>query len=674
MEITHWGGIWYANCPYEERNIPKEAGFWWHGGRTCAPGCRACLLDIGKKWWTPHGEKVTTLIDFCDIKAREALTKIVQAEADSRALSSDIEVPVPDGLEYLPFQKAAIEYSITRDRTLLSDEMGCGKSVESLGIVNHLKEKIKSILIICPAILRINWQREAARWLVKERESFVVISGQKTIPDSVDLVICNYDQLKGKVFEQLMNQQWDILIADEVSYLKNPDSKRTKATFGYKMRRKSGEKKGRWAPGLIHKAKKILFLSGTPMLNRPMELFPILHALDPDRWSDGFQFGRRYCAGYRKKIGWDVINQEPKYAWDFTGASHLDELQKILRSTIMIRRLKEQVLHDLPPKRREIIVFVADKSQQKIIAQETEAWKRHDEKICQLEFNLEAAKKSGSDDDYRSAVSGLKAGIDVAFVDMAEARKEVAVSKVTSVIEHLRLALEQVKKVVIYAHHHDVIDALFDEFKDVAVKVDGRTPNTQRQKAIDAFQTEEKISMFIGGIHAMGMGITLTAASHVVFAELDWTPAIMTQAEDRLHRKGQRKHVLVQHLVLDKSLDEKMAKILVKKQSISTDVLDGVKDHVATIPVTRKSYPKATSEQRWAAAEGLKQAFELKPGDTGDDGLDGIDTEEQFGIELAKTSILRKLDDKEVHLARSALKKRKEKITEEVKIILGISS
>ena len=157
---------------------------------------------------------------------------------------------------------------------------------------------------------------------------------------------------------------------------------------------------------------------------------------------------------------------------------------------------------------------------------------------------------------------------------MAKVRHDTAVAKIPFVIEHLKAVMEAGNKVVVFAHHHDVLDALAVEFHKVAVKLDGRTDQKVRQANIEAFQNEDKVRMFIGGIQAAGLGITLTAASHVVFAELDWVPGNVTQAEDRLHRIGQEGSVLVQHLVLEGSLDATIAKTMVSKQAVIDAALD----------------------------------------------------------------------------------------------------
>ena len=165
----------------------------------------------------------------------------------------------------------------------------------------------------------------------------------------------------------------------------------------------------------------------------------------------------------------------------------------------------------------------------------------------------------------------------VAFTEISRERRRVAVAKLPHVVEHVRAALESVGKVVVMAHHHEVVDGLRDGLAEFGtVLLDGRTSTAPevRQGIVERFQTDDAVRVFVGGIQAAGVGLTLTAASHVVFAELDWVPANISQAEDRCHRIGQHDSVLAQHIVLAGSLDERMAHITVEKQRLADASLD----------------------------------------------------------------------------------------------------
>ena len=160
------------------------------------------------------------------------------------------------------------------------------------------------------------------------------------------------------------------------------------------------------------------------------------------------------------------------------------------------------------------------------------------------------------------------------FGEMSKVRKEVAVAKIPFILDHVREALEELEKLVLFVYHHEVVDALKTSLGDSCVSVDGRTKNEDRQAAVDRFQSDPSCKVFVGTIRAAGVGITLTAASNVIFGELDWVPGNVTQSEDRCHRIGQTDTVFVRHLVLEDSLDERMAQIIVEKQEVIDKALD----------------------------------------------------------------------------------------------------
>lgn len=315
------------------------------------------------------------------------------------------------------------------------------------------------------------------------------------------------------------------------------------------------------------KARQRVFLTGTPIVNRPVELFPLISSLDPAAFGDFFPFAKRYCGARHNGFG-----------WDFSGASNLDELQDKLRSRIMIRRLKADVLKDLPRKRRQIIEMpAATVGAARAVEAEARAWVDRQSTLARLRAEAELAKAEDGNAAYEAAVAKLTAATKVAFDEMSKARHAVALAKVHDVIAHVEALLndEEVPKVILFAHHRDVIDELMAGLAAYSpVRVVGGDAMEDRQAAVDAFQTDPKVRVFVGSIYAAGVGLTLTAAAHVVFAELDWVPGVMSQAEDRAHRIGQDKSVLVQHLVLQGSMDANLAQTLIAKQTVIDSALD----------------------------------------------------------------------------------------------------
>lgn len=502
--------------------------------------------------------------------------------AASKAMDADVEIPRPEGLEYLPFQRAGISFACGKPGVLIADDMGLGKTIQAIGVINS-DPLIHRVLIVCPASLKLNWKRELEKWLV--RPQTVGIASGEYCPKT-DIVIVNYDILWK--FRKAGEFFWDLIVADECHLIKNPSSKRSQALCG-KRATKADIAAGKSSTSGIP-AKRKLALTGTPILNRPMEIFPILNWLDPVAWPNGFKFGIRYAGGERTRWG-----------WEFKGATHLDELQHNLRSSLMIRRLKSEVLLELPAKRRQVIELAANGSAG-LVDMERAVWDRNKERLEQLKARVELARVSDSQEEYATAAAELKAGAVAAFADGAKIAHEIALAKVPDVIEHLTESLEA-GKIVCFAHHLDVIGLIAAAFPGCGV-ITGDVTLEDRQKAVDRFQNDAACRLIVCGIKAAGVGLTLTASSHVVFAEIDWVPGTMSQCEDRTHRIGQRESVLVQLLVLERSLDAHKVKTLVAKQQIIDRALDQVPDASVAepvVPVTCVTITVAEAKQEAAA-------------------------------------------------------------------------
>ena len=544
MILHREGDRFVLECTYGDRSTPKEARFHWD--------------PKAKQWWTNQPERAACLIDYADEACQAVLVEARQQHEEalkaSRATDALLEVPVPVGLEFMPFQLAGIAFAQGKAGVLLADEMGLGKTIQALGMVNA-DPKIERVLVVCPASLRLNWQREAEKWLV--RPFSVTIAQGSDFPEAPSpwMQVINYDILK-RHHDRLRADEWDMLILDECHYLKNSRAQRTQEVLG--KRNKSG-----WRLSPIPARRKV-FLTGTPIVNRPVELWPIVNGLDPERWPSFWNYAQRYCGA--KYNG---------YGWDFRGASNLPELQDILRSTVMVRRLKAEVLSDLPAKRRQVLELPAN-GNQSLVQEEREAFELHQSRAAELTALVEISQASENPADYQEAVETLRAEVGVAFSEISQLRHNTAVAKIPAVLEHVIQAVEGSGKVVVFAHHHDVVDGLRSGLEDAgiaSVSLTGRDTIKARDEAVRSFQ-ESSVAVFIGSIQAAGVGLTLTAASHVVFAELDWVPGNMTQAEDRCHRIGQADSVLVQHVVLAGSLDAQMAHTLIAKQAVIDQALD----------------------------------------------------------------------------------------------------
>jgi SWI/SNF-related matrix-associated actin-dependent regulator 1 of chromatin subfamily A len=501
---------------YDERHIPKRAGFSWDSS--------------SKVWWTKSTYKASLLLDHTDDAClRRIKTEIKKQRASlllSRSQGSSVSVSKkPEDLEYFPFQKVGIQYAASRPNTLIADQMGLGKTIQAIGLINHRKS-IKSVLVVCPAGVKFVWQYELNRWLARDMD--VGVAYPKYDFPNTNIVIMNYEILHR--FDEVVLRKWDLLICDEAHYIKNSKTQRSKMV-----------KK------VAQRAKRLLFLTGTPILSRPSELWNLLRILDPDNWDHWLDFIQRYCDGHRKWIS------NTDTVWDASGASNLDELQKRLRSTIMIRRLKEEVLEDLPSKFRQTIIIP-----QGDIPEMAKIEKSIDKSDLDLVI------------DFMST-----GGASSALTRLVKVRKETALAKVPWTVNHIKQMLESEDKVVIFAHHKAVVEALVLGLVDFnPVWITGDVSLKDREVAIASFQANDLNRVFIGTIGAAGVGITLTAASTVVFAELDWVPGNISQAEDRLHRIGQHNNVLVQHLVVHRSIDAVLTDMLTEKQKVIDAALD----------------------------------------------------------------------------------------------------
>lgn len=543
-----------AVTTFAEKDIPKAAGFRFEyiGGSKQSP----C-------WYTKKAEQAAELAQYCDeiakVKVEPFLAGLAQKHAKeqqsielSRATSANLDIPCPEGLAFLPYQKGGIAFASTRPNTLIADEMGLGKTIQAIGIANA-DSTVRNVLIVCPASLRLNWKREWKKWDIKKLR-VEIANGLWPNEIVADVRIVNYDILK-KYAQRIRETDWDLLIVDEAHYCKNLKAQRTQLVLGYKNK-KAPEK-----DIAAIQAKRRVFLTGTPIVNRPIELWPLVQSLDPSGLGRNFwYYAKRYADAHSNG-----------YGTDFSGATNLDELQTKLRASVMVRRLKKDVLTELPPKRRQVIAIPGAES---AVREESEAYERMESAMLEQRIAVELAKAEDSEEVYEQQVAKLRDMQRAVFTEMSAIRRAVAQAKLPFLIEHLEEAIESEGKVVCMVHHHEIVDALQEHFGISAVHLDGRDSMEDRQAAVDRFQKDDSCKLFVGSIHAAGVGITLTAASTVIFGELDWVPGNITQAEDRCHRIGQTDSVLVQHLVLDGSVDARMAHTLVAKQAVIDKALD----------------------------------------------------------------------------------------------------
>lgn len=577
------------DCTYEERRFFVHANWRYERGL--------------QAWVTSNYADALELQDFAFGAAKEYIenTEMIRAEsvAGSMAEDYDGEFPCPEGEAYLPFQKAGIAYALDGPDTLFADPPGLGKTVQAIGV--HNSREAKNILIICTASLKINWSREWIKWDVHSKT--VGIAGSRSRSKTVDgftktwtdhewpetdVVIINYDMLE--TFDrQIKEKEWDLLIVDECHHLKGLQTVRTKCVFGGRKKPRkdsSGKIVKSYVDFLPIRAKTRLFLTGTPILSRPAELWVLIRACDPNG------LGRDYDAFVTEFC--DAVHNG--FMLDVSGAGNEEKLQELLRSRFMVRRDKRSVLKELPDKLREIITLPHDKLKRPIKKEKSriEAALSAYEEVVGLDSSrddfwyitaidkLAAALGETLDAqdpdnlDWDAAVRQLSEPEQILFTEISTAREEVALAKVDMVVEHVAKLVDSEEPVILFAYHKSVIAALKEQLEKLGLRVGvitGATPANKRQGIVDQFQAGE-LDVILGNIIAMGEGYTLTRARFVVFAELDWVPAKIEQAEDRAWRIGQLNAVLVQHLVVDGSIEARMVLALLEKMKVISDVLD----------------------------------------------------------------------------------------------------
>ena len=435
----------------------------------------------------------------------------------------DVDYSKYDHRPPLEHQKEAVEKLAGSRRFILADDMGLGKTTAT--IIAALETGSKKILIICPASLKINWQREIENY--SDRPVYIA-EGKKFSTES-DFVIVNYDILKNfhdtdpkKKNGSILNQSnFDLVILDEAHMISNPQAQRTKIINHF-----------------VKDIKRVWLLTGTPMTSRPMNYYNLLNIIESPVAQNWMAYAIRYCQGYQFMAG-------RRKVWNVTGASNLEELRDRTSKQIL-RRLKEDVL-DLPDK---IIspVYLRLKS------------KEYEELMGEYYDWFDNKKDESS-------------SLTVQFSKLMKVRKVIANEKTKQTIEFAENIIEQGKKVIIFTNFTDTLQTIYQHFGKQAVYLDGSCSKPHRQNAVDEFQENDKIKVFVGNLKAAGVGLTLTAAEVVIMNDLSFVPAEHAQAEDRAYRYGQKSNVLVYYPLYENTIEGAVYDILNRKKEIIRTVM-----------------------------------------------------------------------------------------------------
>ena len=427
----------------------------------------------------------------------------------------------------LNHQKEAIEKLAGSKRFILADDMGLGKTTST--IIAALETKAKKILIICPASLKINWQREIENYTDRS----VYIAEGKHFSTEHDFVIVNYDilknfyDLKDKENSLITKSNFELIVIDEAHYIQNGQAQRTKLVNSF-----------------VKKVDKLWLLTGTPMTSRPMNYYNLLHLIESPVAQNWMAYAIRYCQGYQFKAGNRKI-------WNVSGASNLEELRD-RTSRQVLRRLKTEVL-DLP-----------------------------DKIISPIYLRLKSKLYEGLMGEYYDWYKNKKeesSSLTVQFSKLMKVRQVIAEEKINDTIELAQNIIDQDKKVIIFTNFTDTLQKIHSHFGKQSVYLDGSCTKPQRQYSVDQFQENDKIKVFVGNLRAAGVGITLTAGEAVIMNDLSFVPSDHDQAQDRAYRYGQKNSVSVYYPIFENTIEGVIYDMLSKKKNIIDTVMgDNIED------------------------------------------------------------------------------------------------
>lgn len=475
----------------------------------------------------------------------------------------------------LPYQRAGLFYAETKNgRILLGDDMGLGKTIQGIGIAKIYKDDWP-VVVVAPASLLLNWRKEFLTWLPEDlkEEDVVVMRKGKDLP-SGKVVICSYDYANKRNSEltQFLGVK-GVLLVDEAHNIKNKEAIRTKAVTN-----------------LSHFSKRSVLMTGTPILNRVEEIYSLLNAIDPINWNDYYEFVFRYCDASKSKFGLYV-----------GGASNVEELHDKIREQMMCRRLKGDVLKQLPDKLRTTLTLDANKN----LVNRTNEIMEHYTKII-----VNALYKSAYELNKAKSLILSETSIDVSD-GLFEAYKLTGEAKIEPLCDWIHDKLENgLEKLIIFGHHADFLNGLQTKIEEINEKIeeknkkirakinkskneekkaeladtlledigfmriDGKTSKDKRFKNQEDFQTDPKCKVALLSINAANSGLTLTASSTVIMGELPWTPGVSRQAEDRVHRIGQDKPVTIYYTIAEDTFDGSLWGMLQNKSKIASKLLD----------------------------------------------------------------------------------------------------
>ena len=513
----------------------------------------AVSWNADKHYWEAPNSSVINVMEWAEkfdvvvqpevsAMSGEVTARMNQFIEASRSTDAKIEIPNLQG-DLLPYQHAGVSYAANARRTFIADDMGLGKTLQSIATLEYVWDSYPAV-VVCPPSLVLNWVAEWNRWLPNRK--VVPVVNRKDFPerDSYDVVIIGYSNIAH--WEKRLTGHRSYIF-DESHYAKTPTAQRTKAAVKIA---KSAPKEG-----------IVLCLTGTPVTNRPNEYASQLDILGRLKDFGGlWGFYRRYCGAFQDNFG----------QWNISGNSHLDELNERLRGTCYIRRTKDQVLSDLPPVvHSKVLVEGTPAAMKEYIKAEKDILLYIAERARQLA--LEQGKPS-----YGAAIAAMiKAEANEHLVRLSVLRRLAAKAKMEVAAEWINARIENGKKVVVAAHHREVVDELARKFGNIRIQGGMSVEEVEENKR--RFQTEsiDSAPVIVLSIQAAKTGHTLTAAEECLFVELPWTPADLDQTYSRLHRIGQKGSVTSTYMLAAGTIDEDIYDLIEKKRSVVDAAIEG---------------------------------------------------------------------------------------------------
>jgi len=539
-----------------------ESGSYFHIIFPYRPSLVERVKSIPGRRWDPVNKVWKVPISSRTSVERFARANNFRMNGNSSApVVRDFKIPelptlqqsIPLKMDLYPFQKQGVAYSLQRKRLIIGDQMGLGKTAQAIATITA--SQAFPCLVICPASLKLNWQREWHMWT--SRKALLLSNQNKntwhmfTDPKNnlfgtgaiADVFIVNYESLKKYFVKEINTPRGRNLRITDIKFKETIHIFKSVIIDESHRAKDPKTQQAKFVKGICMGKEYILALTGTPVVNKPRDLVSQLAIIEQLKNFGGYQnFVNRYCEG-----------------WD--GAENLEELNWLLNKNCFYRRDKGEVLKDLPAKVRQVVQC------------DITTRKEYKDALADLEIYLKKYRQA-TDDQVARAMRG-EVMVRIGILKNISAR-----GKLNDVVDYIKDVVDSDDKIVVFVHLREVASFLKQMFP-VSVTVLGEDDTRTRQINIDKFQNDPDCQIIICSIKAGGVGITLTASSLVAFVELPWHPADCDQAEDRLHRIGQANSVQCTYFLGKNTIDEWIYKLIDEKRRIS-NTITGARDEVET--------------------------------------------------------------------------------------------